>query len=144
MDTGELGQFMPQLRALVAVNPESEHIPVVRVNGITSAMAFPGAGGRGGRGGGASQIIAGQAALIHLAGWTWEDMDINRSAAMQIMFPSLGGRRPRRRERGFSRRIGCRRRRDDVHGAEAPIRPGYSEAERFLRRGPAVSERAGS
>jgi len=94
VDTGELGQFMPQLRALVAVNPESEHIPVVRVNGITSAMAFPGAGGRGGRGGGASQIIAGQAALIHMAGWTWEDMDINRSAAMQIMFPSLaaGGR----------------------------------------------------
>src|ERR1039457_1187675 len=38
VDTGELGEFMPQLRALVAVNPESEHFPVVRVNGITSVM----------------------------------------------------------------------------------------------------------
>ena len=25
VDTGELGEFMPQLRALIAVNPESEH-----------------------------------------------------------------------------------------------------------------------
>jgi hypothetical protein len=48
VDTGELGEFMPQLRALVAVNPESEHFPVVRVNGITSVMTFrqvPGGGG---------------------------------------------------------------------------------------------------
>ena len=35
VDTGELGEFMPQLRALSAVNPESEHFAVVRVNGIT-------------------------------------------------------------------------------------------------------------
>jgi len=35
VDTGELGEFMPQLRALVAVNPESEHFGAVRVNGIT-------------------------------------------------------------------------------------------------------------
>ena len=90
VDTGELGEFMPQLRALIAVNPESDHIPVTRVNGITSAISFP-AGGRGGRGGGAAQIISGQAALIHLAGWTWEEMEINRSAAVHIIFPSLGG-----------------------------------------------------
>jgi imidazolonepropionase-like amidohydrolase len=91
VDTGELGEFMPQLRALVAVNPESEHFPVVRVNGITSVMSFPASGGRGGRGGGSSQIIAGQAALIHMAGWTWEDMEINRSAALHILFPSVSG-----------------------------------------------------
>ncbi len=90
VDTGELGEFMPQLRALIAVNPESDHIPVSRVNGITSAISFP-AGGRGGRGGGAAQIISGQAAMIHLAGWTWEQMEINRSAAVHIIFPSLGG-----------------------------------------------------
>jgi imidazolonepropionase-like amidohydrolase len=95
VDTGELGEFMPQLRALIAVNPESEHIPVVRVNGITSVLSFPSPGGRGGRGGGAAQIISGQAALIHLDGWTWEDMEINRSAALQILFPTIatgGGR----------------------------------------------------
>jgi imidazolonepropionase-like amidohydrolase len=90
VDTGELGEFMPQLRALVAVNPDSEHFPVSRVNGITSAMTLPMAGG--GRGGGGGQIISGQAALIHTDGWTWEDMEINRSAAMYLNFPSLGGR----------------------------------------------------
>ena len=90
VDTNELGEFMPQLRALIAVNPDSEHIPVSRVNGITSAVTYPG-GGRGGRGGAGSQIIAGQAALIHLAGWTWEQMEISPDAAVQVIFPSIGG-----------------------------------------------------
>lgn len=89
VDTGELGDFMPQLHALVAVNPESEHFGAVRVNGITSAITMPGGGGRGG---GRAQTISGQAALIHTAGWTWEDMEINRSAAIQLNFPTLGGR----------------------------------------------------
>ena len=46
-------------------------------------------------GSGERQLIAGQAALIHTDGWTWEDMEIKRSAAMSIIFPSLssGGRR---------------------------------------------------
>jgi hypothetical protein len=80
---------------VVAINPESEHFGVVRVNGITSAMTFPssGGGGGGGRfGGGDRQVISGQAALIHTDGWTWEDMTINRSAAMHLIFPSTGGR----------------------------------------------------
>jgi imidazolonepropionase-like amidohydrolase len=96
VDVGELGEFMPQLKALVAVNPDSEHFGVVRVNGITSAMTFPssgGGGGGGGRfGGGERQLISGQAALIHTNGWTWEEMEIKRSAAMSVAFPSLGGR----------------------------------------------------
>jgi len=95
VDTGELGEFMPQLRALSAVNPESEHFGVVRVNGVTSVMTYPasGRGGGGGRfGGGERQFISGQAALIHTDGWTWEDMAIERTAAMHLIFPTLGGR----------------------------------------------------
>ena len=95
VDTGELGEFMPQLKALSAVNPESEHFGVVRANGITSVMTFPAAGGRGGRGGGGGQYISGQAALIHMDGWTWEDMEIKRDAAVHLLFPSIamrGGR----------------------------------------------------
>ncbi len=80
-DTGELGEFNPQLRVAVAVNPESEHIPVTRANGITSVITLP-AAGRGG-------VIAGQAALIHLDGWTWEDMALSKSAAMQLAFPTI-------------------------------------------------------
>jgi imidazolonepropionase-like amidohydrolase len=96
VDTGELGEFMPQLRALIAINPSSEHIPVVRANGISSVISLPGGGGGGGRGGGGGgQVIAGQAALVHLDGWTWEDMAVIRSAGMQVTFPSTnagGGR----------------------------------------------------
>src|ERR1035438_4154308 len=89
-DTGEIGDFMPQLKALSAVNPDSEHFGVVRVNGITTAIAMPEGGG--GRGGGGGQLISGQAALLHTDGWTWEEMEINRSAAMCLNFPSAGGR----------------------------------------------------
>ncbi len=91
VDTGELGNFNPQLRAEIAVNPASEHIPVTRVNGITSVITMPmGAGGGGGGGRGARQgIITGQAALIHLDGWTWEEMEIKKTAAMALRFPTI-------------------------------------------------------
>ncbi|MBI3208122.1 MAG: amidohydrolase family protein [Candidatus Solibacter usitatus] len=79
-DINEIGDFKPQLRAVIAVNPISEHIPVIRANGITSVMVLPGGG-----------IIAGQAGLIHLDGWTWEEMLIKRDAAMNLLFPSIGG-----------------------------------------------------
>jgi imidazolonepropionase-like amidohydrolase len=88
VDTAELGVFMPQLRALVAVNAESEHFPVARANGITSVLTFPSSSGNT-RPGGERQIVTGQAALIHMDGWTWEDMAVNRSAAVHLIFPSL-------------------------------------------------------
>lgn len=90
VDTGELGNFNPQLRAEIAVNPASEHIPVTRVNGITSVITMPmGAGGGGGRGGARQGIITGQAALIHLDGWTWEEMEVKKTAAMALRFPTI-------------------------------------------------------
>src|SRR5262249_51968453 len=82
-DTGELGKFDPQLRAEIAINPASEHIPVTRANGIATAITLPmsaggqGGGGRGGGGGG--NIIGGQSALVHLDGWTWEEMEVKKS-----------------------------------------------------------------
>lgn len=90
VDTGELGNFNPQLRAEIAVNPASEHIPVTRVNGITSVITMPmGVGGGGGRGGARQGIITGQAALIHLDGWTWEEMEVKKTAAMALRFPAI-------------------------------------------------------
>jgi imidazolonepropionase-like amidohydrolase len=91
VDTNELGQFDPQLHATVAVNPSSEHIPVTRANGITSVIVTPAtAGGGEGRGrNGTPQIISGQAGLMHLDGWTWEEMTINRNAALELKFPII-------------------------------------------------------
>jgi imidazolonepropionase-like amidohydrolase len=39
VDLDEIGEFNPQLRAEIAFNPSSEHIPVVRAAGITSVIA---------------------------------------------------------------------------------------------------------
>jgi imidazolonepropionase-like amidohydrolase len=89
VDTGEIGDFNPQLRALIAVNPSSEHIPVVRANGITSVLVTPAGTGGGGRGASAGSLIAGQASLMHLDGWTWEEMEIRRGAAMQMAWPVI-------------------------------------------------------
>lgn len=106
-DATELGDFNPQLRTIVAVNPSSEHIPVTRANGITTVMTLPQGG-----------MIAGQAALIHLDGWTWEEMQIRPSAAMHINFPTLGGSGTRRGDAG------------DAGGANASSRTPYAEAKR--------------
>lgn len=77
-DATEIGNLNPQLRAAVAVNPASEHITVTRANGITAAMSLP-----------QGSILTGQAALIHLDGWTWEDMAVVRDAAMVLHFPII-------------------------------------------------------
>lgn len=77
-DTTELGDYNPQLRAIIAVNPASEHIPVARANGITAAIVLPD-----------GAVIGGQAGLMHLDGWTWEEMAIQRSAALHMKFPVL-------------------------------------------------------
>jgi imidazolonepropionase-like amidohydrolase len=40
-DLNELGDYKPHMRALVAVNPSSELIPVTRANGVTTALTSP-------------------------------------------------------------------------------------------------------
>ena len=85
-DIAELGDYNPELVAATAVNPASAHIPVTRANGITEVIAAPGSSGFDGGGGG---IIAGQASAFNLAGWTMEDMQIKRSVAMVLNWPSI-------------------------------------------------------
>lgn len=78
VDVREIGDFKPQLRTIIALNSASEHIPVTRANGVTSAVVVPEGG-----------IISGQAALIHLDGWTWEEMAARPSLAMMLQFPVI-------------------------------------------------------
>ncbi len=80
-DISDLGLFKPQLRAATAVNPASEHIPVTRANGITCVITSPGGG-----------IIAGQSVLLHLNGWTMEDMAVRAPAAMRMEYPHIQAR----------------------------------------------------
>ena len=88
VDSSELGEYNPQLVTATAVNPASAHIDVTRADGITHVISAMGAGG--GRGGGGS-VIPGQASLFNLAGWTMDEMQIRRSAAMTVNWPALPG-----------------------------------------------------
>jgi imidazolonepropionase-like amidohydrolase len=76
-DTTDLGELKPQLRAYDAVHPESEHIPVTRVSGVTTALALPSGG-----------IFCGHAALLNLDGWTVEEMAVRKSAGLVAVIPS--------------------------------------------------------
>jgi imidazolonepropionase-like amidohydrolase len=78
-DLAETGNVNPNVRAEVAINPESELLPVARVNGVTTALVVP----RGG-------AIAGTSALIHLEGWTHEDMTVRAPVALHVNWPAMG------------------------------------------------------
>jgi imidazolonepropionase-like amidohydrolase len=84
-DQAEMGMYNPHLKAATAIHPSSELIPVTRANGVTHAVTAPQTGRDG--------VIAGQAALIHLAGWTVEEMAIEPSIAMVIVWPEIQTRR---------------------------------------------------
>ena len=77
-DYQETGDVNPNIRAEVAINPESDLLAVARVNGVTSAVVLP----RGG-------AIAGTAALIHLDGWTYEDMTLKAPLGLYVQWPSM-------------------------------------------------------
>jgi len=76
LDVEETGQINPNVRAIVAVNPDSELIPVARSNGVLLALTAP-----------SGRLIPGRSAVIQLDGWTWEDMAILPDAALHIEWP---------------------------------------------------------
>jgi imidazolonepropionase-like amidohydrolase len=86
LDVTELGDYNPELIAATAVNPASAYIPTTRANGITEVIAAPGTAGFDAQAGG---VVTGQASAFNLAGWTMEDMQLNRSVAMVINWPSI-------------------------------------------------------
>lgn len=79
VDTTELGDFNANIKAVTAVNPHSELIPVARMNGVTTVLTCPQGG-----------LISGQCALINLDGWTQHDMKLLAPAAMQFVYPRSG------------------------------------------------------
>jgi imidazolonepropionase-like amidohydrolase len=77
-DITELGDFNPNARASIAINPNSNVIPVTRVNGITYVVTKPEGG-----------VVSGQGALIRLAGWTPQQMIVRDPVGFYISFPQL-------------------------------------------------------
>ncbi|QQS47947.1 MAG: amidohydrolase family protein [Acidobacteriota bacterium] len=81
VDTNEIGDFKANMKALTAVNPHSELIPVARMNGVTTALTCPQGG-----------LVSGQCALINLDGWTPDQMQLRAPAAMMMNYPVIGFR----------------------------------------------------
>jgi imidazolonepropionase-like amidohydrolase len=77
-DFAEIGDINPNVRAEVALNPDSDLIPVARVNGVTSVHAIP----RGG-------LIAGTSAVYRLDGWTYEDMTVRAPVGLHVRWPRM-------------------------------------------------------
>jgi imidazolonepropionase-like amidohydrolase len=77
-DYSEGGDFQPDLRASIAINADSELIPVTRANGVLTVLTRP-----------TGSIIAGQSALINLAGWVPKEMAIVDPVALHVDFPTV-------------------------------------------------------
>lgn len=77
-DRSEAGRIKPNVKANVAVNPDSELIPVTRANGVLLALTEPTGG-----------LVAGQASVLQLDGWTYEDLTLKSGAAMVVSWPSV-------------------------------------------------------
>lgn len=80
-DASEGGYIQPDLKAAVAIKPDSELIPVARFTGITSTVARP-AGG----------LIPGQSSLVQLDGWTPKEMAYVPRLALEMIMPPGAGR----------------------------------------------------
>jgi imidazolonepropionase-like amidohydrolase len=79
-DFNEIGDMIPQMKALTAVNPNAVAIPITRVSGVTTTLSSP-AGG----------LFPGTAALINLHGYTPDQMYAGFEGIV-LNYPS-GGRR---------------------------------------------------
>lgn len=77
-DFNEVGDVIPQMKALSAVNPNSVLIPVTRISGVTTVLSLP-----------EGDLIPGTAGLINLYGYTPEQMYAGFEGVV-LTFPNTG------------------------------------------------------
>jgi len=80
VDVSEVGTMNANAKAITGVNPNTSHVNVTRVNGITTVLAAPTGG-----------LISGQAAVINLNGTRQEDMAVERLAGLVVNYPRVAG-----------------------------------------------------
>jgi imidazolonepropionase-like amidohydrolase len=98
-DHAEAGDFQPDLKASTAINPDSDLIPVTRANGVTAVLTRPTGG-----------VIAGQSALVRLAGWVPREMAVVDPLGLHLELPGgmpgIGRGSPfGRASRGIERKV---------------------------------------
>ncbi len=78
-DQAETGRYTPEVEAYVAFNADSELIPTIRANGITHVEVAPVGTG-----------LTGQASVMHLDGWNWQDSLVKQNSSMHMYWPNTG------------------------------------------------------
>jgi imidazolonepropionase-like amidohydrolase len=76
-DYAEVAQFQPELQTSNAIHPDSELIPVTRVNGVLASYIQPQGG-----------LFAGQGCVINLNGWVPAEMIVLDAAALNVNIPA--------------------------------------------------------
>jgi imidazolonepropionase-like amidohydrolase len=112
IDTTETGQFNPNARAEIALNPDSELIPVTRVNGTTTVVAAPTGG-----------LLSGMGCVMNLDGWTWEEMVIKTPIGLFMNFPAPSA----------TPNQSADARRRDWESRMRPLNEFFDDARRYLR-----------
>jgi imidazolonepropionase-like amidohydrolase len=77
-DTDETGDVNPNVQARVAVNPDSELIPVTRSEGVLISNVVPEGG-----------LVSGTASAMLLDGWTWEQMTLRPRTGIAVRWPGI-------------------------------------------------------
>ena len=77
-DASEAGDYTPDVESWIAINPDSELLPVARANGIAYFEPVPTGG-----------IVSGQSGLLAMTGWTAEAMAIKKPIALHLFWPSM-------------------------------------------------------
>ncbi len=78
IDNSETGAINSNVKSWVAVNPDSEIIPVTRSNGVLLTLSAP----KGG-------LIAGRSAVLQLDGWSYEDLTVRSEIGMHVNWPAM-------------------------------------------------------
>ncbi|MFT5249520.1 MAG: imidazolonepropionase-like amidohydrolase [bacterium] len=75
-DQDELGNLIPNVRALIAYNAESKVVESLRPNGVLIAQITP----RGG-------TISGTSSIVQLDAWNWEDAALKEDDGIHLNWP---------------------------------------------------------
>jgi len=76
-DQDELGEFIPNVRSLIAYNAESKVVESMRPNGVLLGQIAP----QGGR-------ISGTSSIVQFDAWNWEDAAIKVDDGIHMHWPS--------------------------------------------------------
>ncbi len=78
VDVAETGTMNANAKAILGINPNTSHINVTRVNGVTTVLSMPVGG-----------IISGQSAIINLNGATPTEMTVVPTFGLIVNFPRI-------------------------------------------------------